>query len=405
MKHVRKLAYIVSHPIQYYPPLFKEFAAHSNVDLTVYFCTSFGIEPSKDPSFGEVIKWDVPLLEGYKYKFIKNYSPWPSPSRFWGIMNFGLISEIFKEKYDAVIIPGYSLFSYWLAFFAARLSGTPIFFRGEAVLRPERAGWLRLIKWIILRLWFARVSACLSIGSRSEEFYLHYGVPKERIFFTPYSIDNKRFIEKSVITSNEKDHLKKILGIPGELPLIIFVGKLIPKKRPADLLSAFSKLKPGTAALMFVGSGSEKSGMEKMIKDDGIRNVFFTGFINQAELPKYYGMSDIFAFPSSSEEVSPLVVNEAMCARLPVVISDKVPSAHDFVKEGINGFIIPFGDTEALAEKLQLLSIEERRRARMGKESFKAISFWNNNVCVENTIQAMIFAESNRTKNINSSNV
>jgi hypothetical protein len=70
----KKIAIITSHPIQYQTPLFRELAKNSEVDLIVYFCWNFGVTESLDPEFGRKIKWDTPLLEGYNFKFLKNFS-------------------------------------------------------------------------------------------------------------------------------------------------------------------------------------------------------------------------------------------------------------------------------------------------------------------------------------------
>ena len=107
-----KLAFLISHPIQYQTPFFKRLAQHPAVDLTVYYCTDFGVTARLDPGFGVGVKWDRPALEGYKYKFLRNYSPAPdNPSSFFWNLNPAIVSELFKKRYDAVIIHGYNYFT------------------------------------------------------------------------------------------------------------------------------------------------------------------------------------------------------------------------------------------------------------------------------------------------------
>ena len=65
-----KLAAIFSHPIQYFAPLLRELAARPEVDLTVYFCGQRGTVPVLDPDFMQDVVWDVPLLEGYRHRFL-----------------------------------------------------------------------------------------------------------------------------------------------------------------------------------------------------------------------------------------------------------------------------------------------------------------------------------------------
>jgi len=120
-----KLAILTSHPIQYQVPLFHKLAESSKIDFMVYFCSDFGATEKIDPKgFGIAYKWDIPLLDGYSYKFLKNYSLRPS-TEFWGQINPGIIRELFKGNYDAVLIHSYALFTSWLAFLGAIITRTP----------------------------------------------------------------------------------------------------------------------------------------------------------------------------------------------------------------------------------------------------------------------------------------
>ena len=138
MREKYKLAILVSHPIQYYYRLYQELAAHPRIDLTVYFCWDAGVgsEGAYDPEFKLRVKWDLPLLEGYRYRFLKNYSLRPSP-QFWGLINPGVMKELYSQKFDAIFIWGYSYLSSWMAFLAARLCNTPVFLGGSGIIYPD----------------------------------------------------------------------------------------------------------------------------------------------------------------------------------------------------------------------------------------------------------------------------
>lgn len=60
-----KLAILNTHPIQYFAPLYKELAKQENIDLTVLYCSKWGVEEYVDPQFKTSFKWDIPLLDGY----------------------------------------------------------------------------------------------------------------------------------------------------------------------------------------------------------------------------------------------------------------------------------------------------------------------------------------------------
>ncbi|MEE9167523.1 MAG: glycosyltransferase [Candidatus Neomarinimicrobiota bacterium] len=235
---------------------------------------------------------------------------------------------------------------------------------------------------------FHGTDAFLTIGSKSSEFYRAFGISEERLFFTPYSVDNDFFREESRKWRRQKAVLKVSLGISEELPVILFVGKLVKRKRPFDLLYAYENI-GNEVALVFVGDGELRSALEQYVRERGLSRVKFVGFKNQSELPRYYAMADIFALPSSSQEVSPLVINEAMCCALPVVVSDAVPSANDFVENGYNGYIYPCGDVSRLTQVLHNLILAPELESVFGERSQQLIEDWNNSKVVEGILEAL----------------
>jgi glycosyltransferase involved in cell wall biosynthesis len=373
--------------IQYQAPLFRALAARSEVDLTVYFCDTRGAEESLDSGFGKRFRWDTKLLDGYGYKFLRNLSPFPSPERFLGVLNPGIIRELYRQRFDAVIIHGYALAAYWLGYLGAWLSGTQVLFRGECVLRPNRPWWIRVGKRVLLSALFSRTAAFLVIGSKSREFYTALGIPEAKLYFTPYAVDNDFFMDESERWRPRRGELKGEMGF-GELPVVMYCGKLLERKRPFDLLQAYEGIQRD-AGLLFVGDGHLRPGLERYVEERGFSYVRFSGFVNQSELPKYYALADVFVLPSGEGEVSPLVINEAMCCGLPVVVSDAVPSADDFVRNGENGYIYPCGDLDHLGRILRRCVLEEGLRRDMGVRSKEMIRGWGTPEAVEGILDAL----------------
>lgn len=392
-----KLAVLTSHPIQYQAPLFKKLAEHQNVGLTVYFNWNFGVKNDYDREFGKEFKWDIPLLEGYKYKFLKNFSLKPS-SGFWGQINPAIINEIYKNKYDAILIFGWNSFTNWLAYLTAFVFGTPVFLRGENPLNQEllKPRWKINIKKIILGTLFKFISAFLYIGEENKKFYQFYGAPKKKLFFVSYAIDNERFMNFSKEQVGNRELLRKELGIGAQDVVIFFAGKLIEKKRPMDLLYAYQQLITNNKQpkekiyLLYAGDGILRNSLEKYAKENKLENVIFVGFKNQTELPKYYAMADIFALPSGEGETWGLVVNEAMCFGLPTVVSDLVGCGSDLVKNGENGYIFPLGNVEKLSECLKELINDNKKRKLFGKKSFEIIQNYSYEKDIKNIFQVLI---------------
>ena len=374
-----KLAILTAHPIQYQAPLFRKLSENPKIDLTVYFNWNFGVDkPSYDSGFGKEIKWDIPVLEGYNFNFLKNYSFKPS-SNFWGQINFGIISEIIKGKYDAIIIFGWNSFSNWLAFLTAFIIKTSVILRAESPLNQEilKAGWKLKFKKIILGTLFKFISGFLYIGEENRKFYQFYGVPENKLFFAPYAVDNDRFIKEA--TSDKRQAIRNKLGMGKKDIVVLFVGKLIGKKRPIDLLKAYKNLENiktqehKSIHLIFVGDGALRPELEKYAEENNFKNVHFVGFKNQTELPEYYSIADIFVLPSGLGETWGLVVNEAMCFGLSIIVSDKVGCGKDLVEKNENGFIFPEGNIELLKKYLEILVTDDIKREFFGKKSFEIV--------------------------------
>jgi len=398
MKEI-KLAIITSHVIQYQTPLFRKLAAINDLDIKVYFCWKFGSEKTFDSQFGKVIEWDIPLLTGYKYKFLKNFSLRPS-SNFWGQVNFEIIAEIIKNRYDALFVYGWNSFTNWLAFLAAFLIGLPVLLHAENPLNQEilKPKWKIKIKKFILGWLFRRIAAFLYIGEENKKFYKFYGVPEKKLFFVPYAVDNTRFIKEARNLKSQISNLKNSVGINRNSVVILFVGKLMEKKRPFDLLKAFSILRTSDVfrtsdvqklTLLFVGDGVLHPELENYVKTRNLKNVHFVGFKNQTELPKYYSLADIFVLPSGVGETWGLVVNEAMCFKLPIIVSDIVGCGPDLVKPGENGYIFPVGDIKKLADYLADLIKNPEKRKKMGEKSFAIIQNYSHQKDIEGILSAL----------------
>ena len=371
-----RLAILASHVIQYQAPLFRMLACQPEIELSVFFCSDRGAQSYHDEGFGREVKWDVPLLEGYRFEFLPNWSIRPNASRFWGRINPRIILHLRRRNFDAIWVHGWTRFTDWIAMLAAFAFKVPVLIRGESNLLPALPPWKSALKRIALCNLFRRTSAFLAIGRFNAEFYQAYGVPKEKIYMVPYAVNNDFFLSQADKLANCKAKLKQELGIAAELPVVLYSGKLIEKKRPLDLLKAFEcSSRTQKAVLVYLGAGSLEPELKQYAEAKHLP-VVFAGFRNQTELPKWFAIADVFALPSGDEPWG-LVVNEAMCFSLPVVASDQVGAAGDLVRGGINGFVFSSGDARSLSEHLELLLSDPVLRARFGQKSREIIEHWS----------------------------
>ena len=403
-----KLAILASHPIQYQAPLFKKITENSQIDLMVYFNWDFGVgEESFADEFGKKIKWDIPILEGYKYKFLKNFFLKPSDI-FFGQINLGIIKELVINNYDAVVVFGWNSFTNWLVFLTKFIHRTRIILQSESPLNQEllKSKWKIKIKKIILGWLFKHISAFLYIGEENKKFYQFYDIPEEKLFFAPYAVDNDRFIKAGKSLMENRNDLRNKIGIAENDAVILFVGKMIEKKHPMDLLKAYElmisnqelvtsnqgKVKNANSHLIFVGDGILRAELERYVKENNLKNLHFAGFKNQTELPQYYALADIFVLPSGIGETWGLVVNEAMCFSLPVIVSDVVGCGQDLVRQNENGFVFLLGDINKLAERLKELAENKEKREQFGKKSFEIIQKYSYKKDIEGILKALKIA-------------
>jgi glycosyltransferase involved in cell wall biosynthesis len=265
----------------------------------------------------------------------------------------------------------------------------PVLVRGDSNGLAEPIGVKGAIKRRVLKIFFSRIAGFLAIGTHNANFYRSYGVPEERLFWTPYAVDNDFFGEQVTNFAEQRYLLRTKEGIPPEPPAILFCGKFVDKKRPLDLLRAFAALGTGVeSSLIFVGDGPLRPAMEDFVASQRLERVFFLGFRNQTELPACYALADVLVLPSSFEPWG-LVLNEAMASGLPVIASERVGAAADLIRQGVNGFVFPVGDVSALTHYLRTILKDRCAREEMGRQSRVIVSGWGLSESVNGVLKAL----------------
>lgn len=338
-----RLAALTSHPIQYQAPLFREIAEREGINLTVYFCSRRGVEPEIDEGFGEEVVWDVPLLEGYDYEFLPDRSPLGGASSFFRF-NPSILKRLCHSEHDVLWVHGYESLTNVAAILTANRYDVPVVFRGEVMPETVKHSTKR---YLVDNL-FNYVDAFASIGTPNRRVYESFGIPEDRIFHAPYSVDNE-FFQQQREALPSISQLRKEEDIPTDRPVVLFVGKFLKRKRPGLLLDAFVEAtESGEATLLYVGDGKLRSNVEqKSIEYGRSEDVVFAGFVNQSDIPSYYELSDVFVLPSIHENWG-LVINEAMNFGLPIVTTEAVGASKDLVDDK-NGAVVAADEQKPLA--------------------------------------------------------
>jgi len=376
----KKLAIVISHPIQYYSPLFQKLAKSCTLNV---FYTLGNIDQSFDIGFQREIKWDVPLLEDYNHSFVKNTAKKPGYHHFMGIVNPELISEIQNFGPQAILFYGWSYYSHFKAMRHFK-NKVPIWFRGDSNLIDKQSLFRKLARKFLLRNIYANVDKAFYVGTANKNYFKEFGLKEEQLVFAPHAVDNERFGESH---SNEAVALRSKFGlIPGDI-LVLFSGKLEEKKDPALLLNAFLEIDTSNMHLLIVGNGALEENLKVESKMNGYHNrIHFLDFQNQSFMPAVYQACDLFCLPSKGpNETWGLAINEAMAAGRAVLVSNKVGCCQDLVRENYNGAV--FESENLLDLKKKLILFDDLSKLELfGKNSLKIIAQWS----LDNQVQKII---------------
>ena len=176
-------------------------------------------------------EWDIPLLKGYDYVFVKNISSKPGSSHFKGIINPDLIKDIKAFGADAVLVFGWAFQSHLkvLRYFKGKV---PVYFRGDSTLLDEEDGFSlkKLLRRIFLTWVYRHIDKAFYVGTNNKKYYNAHGVGDKRLVYAPHAIDNNRFNDLTGSYTNQAKDWKKQLSIPSNKLVVLFAGKLEYKK-------------------------------------------------------------------------------------------------------------------------------------------------------------------------------
>jgi glycosyltransferase involved in cell wall biosynthesis len=368
-----RLGVFASHPIQYQAPIWRRLARSPGVDLLVHYFSDLSVRGGIDPGFGVRVAWDQPLLDGYEHVFLARGANLDRPLTVT-IPHLG--AYLRARNFDALFVNGYE-YAFELQL---RRFGAPLIMRPELTASPPGA-WPRRGPRALFGRWFYEgVSAFCVIGEQARRSLLASGVPPEKMFFSPYAVDSELF--EASADSVDRESSRRLLGIPAGRFVLLFSGKLIPRKNPALVLDA---LEPGMIFVV-LGDGPDRASLEQKAARLPGAEVRFAGFQNQSQLAPYFKAADALVLPSLQETWG-LVVNEAMHFGLPVVVSDAVGCAADLVRE--TGLIFRSNDAVDLARALRMLAGDDRLRRRFGRNARRVIGGYSSDLAARGIVEAL----------------
>lgn len=245
-----------------------------------------------------------------------------------------------------------------------------------------------------LKGWWVRrhYDAAFAAGEQTAAYLVRLGFPREWIWTGYDVVENQAFAEGAAAARLQADSLRNRLGLPERY--FLFVGRFAREKNVLRMLEAYATYRQAAGrqawGLVLVGGGP----LEPMLRARAqeLRDVVFAGFQQAHAVSAYYGLASCLVLPSISETWG-LVVNEAMAAGLPVLVSHRCGCVPELVRPGVNGYVCDPLDIDSMARLMGVLSSGTVEAEKMGEASRQIVGLYTPETwaqtladCIERTL-------------------
>jgi glycosyltransferase involved in cell wall biosynthesis len=366
---MRKVAILMNMPAPYRVDLFNELTKNPDYEITVIYSTM--IEDNRKWEISkESLKHNYVFLKvktiKFKYKLHYKYVHIP----------FNII-KILKELNPDIIIGQEYNPSVCLAFNWAKRNNKRYISWSDGTLNQERD--ISFVHRYLRKMICSNSEAFIASSTKTKEAQAFYGADERKIFLSILTMDLKKYLSTKDNYNNKN---------------LIFVGRLV-KGKGLDLLFHALRDVKNDFILNIIGDGEEEENLKKLAQELNIYDkVNFLGFKQKDEIVKCYKESDIFVFPTRLDCFG-LVITEAMCAGLPVIVSKYADGAYDLVDEGKNGFIVDPYDSKELRGKIESLLSNTSIIREMGIKSHERVKKFSVENSAKGFFQAIEYVRGN----------
>lgn len=374
-----RVGYIAGEPNPSRAPHLDRIAEHPDIELTVIYAaaTVHRREWALD------LRHDPIVLTGPRVRAVRLlHHDYPLTPQIWRLLS--------RERFDVLVIGGWSLMATQLAIVWARTHGVPYLVISENHFRESRRGWVSTLKQLVLPRIVRPAAGHLVTGTLAREHQLHYGARPETITVFPNTVDVTEFGRRADELRARRRELRAGLGIPDDAIAVTQVSRFIPFKGPDEAVEAVARaraLVDRPLQLVLVGSGPLREQLEARAAELMLP-VTFAGWRSGDELIEAYAATDIFLLLSRREPWG-IVVNEAAAVGLPLVITDVVGAAADLLVPGENGELVRSGDLDGQAAAIAKLAADDALRERYGRRSRELVASWGYEPSVESFAAAV----------------
>jgi len=340
------------------------WAALAHVHLEVFFASDHGLSAYQDEGFGRRVQWDG-LDLGFPHQFLAGAKGRAIGSN---LDSPDLEDRLSGFAPDAIVVYGYSQRLQRRAVRWAASYGVAVLMVSDSELRARRRWPTRAIKALVVPRLLEPVRLFLTVGDANDAYYRHYGVSSARLVRGSFPIDVRHYDAVLARRENCRIRIRADLGIPAAHKVLLTVGKLIARKRHADLVRCSNALQDqrGDVTVVIAGTGQEEASLRALAHRTGAGGVSFAGFLSPERLAECYAAADVYVHCADNEPHS-VAISEAVYCGLPVVLSDRCGSygPTDDVQPDVNGFVYRCGDVRDLSQRILRIIDDEALHAGM----------------------------------------
>jgi glycosyltransferase involved in cell wall biosynthesis len=339
-------------PSPYQRELFSALHSDGRMDIEVLYFTREAIDRN----------WLSPSLCSYEKVLTGTTIRMLGPSAHF---NPTIVSSLKSGSWDFVVVSDYSAPTAQIAMRYLNLQRKRWVFWGEAPGLRTRGKLGTFMRQRLQDPIAKGAAAIAAVGAEAVEAY-RVAFPKIPAFNVPYFCDMKKF---SLAATEGRKRKREAIDV-------LFSGQLIERKGVDVLLRAFARVSQQVPQLRlkFLGSGPALPTLTKLVPLELKNRVHFLGFQQPDAIPEIFASADCFVLPSRHDGWG-VVVNEALGAGLPIIVSDRV-GARELVKHGYNGLITRAGDVDSLAKALLKVGRSGELRRSYGCSSTKLAEHW-----------------------------
>jgi glycosyltransferase involved in cell wall biosynthesis len=292
-------------------------------------------------------------------------STWKFPARYLGRLKVPL-KDLIRLRPDVFLLE-YDRWNLVLGALLGLVTARRVGFR----VLPNFDAWSNRTWWreASKHLLFRVIDGAKVPGPDGAALTTRYGLPAERTAAVTQSIDIEHYGRGLDMPTDERQARREKLGLTG--CVFLYVGRIWTGKGLDELFAAYRQLRATRDDISLLVAGDGVDNGRYVASESSAPGVRFIGFVQPAVLPELYAIADVLVFPTHGDP-NGLVVEEALAAGLPVIVSDAAGDIEARVPASV-GRVFAVGDVQALTSAMSALA-EPRVRKLMADQAHRWVA-------------------------------